>query len=132
MKPTQVTCSEGSINQIPPWTEIQGDIHLTPFYNVYDCMKKVVKELNDGKSCDFHSNQLCDHVLLTCHQQLVLWWGLKQCPSFPLHPDITKLPTRGPCSKYELDLEEGKFRGELELTFEADPFKVRGSSCMCM
>jgi len=96
MKPTQVTCSEGSINQIPPWTEIQGDIRLTPFYNVYDCMKKVegyVKELND---------------------------------------DITKLPTRGPCSKYELDLEEGKFRGELELTFEADPFKVRGSSCMCI
>jgi len=30
-----------------------GDICLTPFYNIYDCMKKVegyVKELNDGES----------------------------------------------------------------------------------
>ena len=24
MKPTQITCSEGSINQIPPWTEVKG------------------------------------------------------------------------------------------------------------
>ena len=43
-----------------------------------------------------------------------------------LLPDITRLPTRGPCSKYTLDLEEGKFRGELKLTFEGEPFKVRG------
>jgi len=49
MKPTQVSCSEGSFNQIPPWTEMTGDIRLTPFYDIYDCMKKVegyVKELN--------------------------------------------------------------------------------------
>jgi len=66
MKPTQVSCSEGSVNQIPPWTEMRGDIRLTPFYDIYDCIRKVegyVKELNDGESCDFHSNQLCDHVL---------------------------------------------------------------------
>ena len=51
MKPTQIKCSEGSINQLPPWTEIQGDIRLTPFYDVDECMKKVkgyVEELNDG------------------------------------------------------------------------------------
>ena len=55
MKPTQVKCSEGSFNQIPPWTEMSGDIRLTPFYNVYDCIEKVkgyVKELNDGESCE--------------------------------------------------------------------------------
>ena len=34
MKPTQITCSEGSINQIPPWTEVKGDIRLTPFYDI--------------------------------------------------------------------------------------------------
>ena len=51
MKPTQVKCSEGSINQLPPWTEIQGDIRLTPFYDVDECMEKVkgyVQELNNG------------------------------------------------------------------------------------
>lgn len=51
MKPTQIKCSEGSINQLPPWTEIQGDIRLTPFYDVDECMKKImgyVEELNSG------------------------------------------------------------------------------------
>ena len=42
--------------------------------------------------------------------------------------DITKLPTRGPCSKYTLDLEEGKFCGVLELTFQGDPFRVSVTS----
>ena len=51
MKPTLIKCSEGSVNQIPPWTEVQGDIRLTPFYNIDECVKKVegyVKEINDG------------------------------------------------------------------------------------
>ena len=51
LKPTQICCSEGSINQLPPWTEIQGDIRLTPFYDIFKCIEKVhgyVKELNDG------------------------------------------------------------------------------------
>ena len=52
-KPTQIKCSEGSINQIPAWTEIQGDFRVTPFYDVYDAKEKLegyVKELNDGRS----------------------------------------------------------------------------------
>ena len=49
-----------------------------------------------------------------------------------LYPDITLLPTRGPCNKYEISLEEGEFRGELELTFDGVPFKVRGNSGMYM
>ena len=51
LKPTQIRCSEGSINQIPPWTEVQGDVRLTPFYNIRDCLNKFetyVQELNDG------------------------------------------------------------------------------------
>ena len=61
LKPTQIKCSEGSINQIPAWTEIKGDVRLTPFYNIHDCMKKFegyVQELNNGESCDESS----DHV----------------------------------------------------------------------
>ena len=67
MKPTQVTCSEGAVNQIPAWVEMRGkqrlvqyllflpltgDVRLTPFYNVKDCMAKLkgyVDELNKGK-----------------------------------------------------------------------------------
>ena len=63
MKPTQIRCSEGFINQIPAWTEVRGDIRLTPFYNMRDCMRKVegyVQELNDGESCDHLSNNPSD------------------------------------------------------------------------
>ena len=63
LKPTQIKCSEGSINQIPAWTEMKGDIRLTPFYNIHDCMKKFegyVQELNDGESCD----ESCDLLSL--------------------------------------------------------------------
>ena len=148
LKPTQIKCSEGSINQIPAWTEIKGDIRLTPFYNIHDCMKKFegyVQELNDGKSCD---ESAYDHVTslatgrLVCRNcskfALTALLSLLSLPPPPIllpppssssslpHLDITQLPTRGPCSKYTLDLEEGKFRGELKLTFEGEPFKVRG------
>ena len=41
-----------------------------------------------------------------------------------VHIDFSLLPTRGPCSKYELDIAEGKFKGKLELTYESDPLRV--------
>lgn len=34
LKPTQISCSVGSLNQIPPTCLVQGDIRLTPFYDV--------------------------------------------------------------------------------------------------
>jgi len=51
MKPTQTRISEGAVNQLPAWTEIEGDIRLTPFYVAQDAVDKVtawVKELNDA------------------------------------------------------------------------------------
>lgn len=42
MKPTQISCGVGSLNQIPPSCTIMGDVRLTPFYDVHD----VVSELN--------------------------------------------------------------------------------------
>lgn len=38
--------------------------------------------------------------------------------------DLSLLPTRGPCSKYEVSIAEGEFRGKLELTFESEPMRV--------
>jgi acetylornithine deacetylase len=51
MKPTQVECAKGALNQLPPWTTISGDIRLTPFYDPIVVMNKVneyVQELNDN------------------------------------------------------------------------------------
>lgn len=53
MKPTQICCAEGSVNQIPPWAEIKGDIRLTPFYDIEQCVEKMteyVKQLNEDLS----------------------------------------------------------------------------------
>jgi acetylornithine deacetylase len=93
MKPTQTSCAEGSLNIIPLWTEVKGDIRLTPFYDIAECtekMKKYVEELNK---------------------------------------DLSVLPTRGPCSKYNItDSTTGEsFKAELTFTIEGDPLK--GIAC---
>lgn len=31
---------------------------------------------------------------------------------------------RGPCSKYDISITEGNFKGELEMVWEGDPLKV--------
>jgi len=41
LKPTQMECQKGSFNQICPSTTYHGDIRLSPFYGVEECMQKV-------------------------------------------------------------------------------------------
>ena len=47
--------------------------------------------------------------------------------------DINQLVSgdRGPCSKYEISLPEGDFKGELEILWEGEVFRVRRSVCVC-
>lgn len=50
MKPTQIECAKGSLNQICPETTVSGDIRLSPFYEVEDVVKQMeeyVRDLND-------------------------------------------------------------------------------------
>lgn len=50
MKPTQMECAKGSLNQIPPHCTISGDVRLTPFYDntaVVDALNSWVAELNE-------------------------------------------------------------------------------------
>lgn len=47
----QVKCCEGSLNQLPPWVEISGDVRLTPFYEVEDVRKAV-----EGYVADINAN----------------------------------------------------------------------------
>lgn len=50
MKPTQIECAPGSLNQICPEAKVSGDIRLSPFYEVEDvvhAMETYVKELNE-------------------------------------------------------------------------------------
>ena len=48
-KPTQIQCTPGSLNQLPPEASIQGDIRLTPFYDVADVkvsMERYISQIN--------------------------------------------------------------------------------------
>lgn len=50
MKPTQIECAKGSMNQICPETTVSGDIRLSPFYDVEDvkeAIEQFVKDIND-------------------------------------------------------------------------------------
>ena len=40
--------------------------------------------------------------------------------------DLNVLVTgdRGPCSKYEISIPEGDFKGKLEIVWDGDPLKV--------
>jgi acetylornithine deacetylase len=53
LKPTQISCTQGSINQIPPGCCVQGDIRLVPFYDISDVMKSLeayVRDINASPS----------------------------------------------------------------------------------
>lgn len=47
MKPTQISCAKGSLNQINPFVEISGDVRLSPFYDVEDVINKMNKHVED-------------------------------------------------------------------------------------
>lgn len=50
MKPTQVECAKGALNQLPAWTEFSGDVRLTPFYDPITVMNTVqgyIDDIND-------------------------------------------------------------------------------------
>lgn len=53
MKPTQVESARNSLNQVPGWTSVKGDIRLTPFYeiaHVKAALAEVVAEINADPS----------------------------------------------------------------------------------
>lgn len=41
LKPTQISCSSGALNQLPAECIIQGDLRLTPFYDINDVKIKI-------------------------------------------------------------------------------------------
>ena len=48
-KPTQIKCTPGSLNQLPPETTVEGDIRLTPFYDIHKVKKRLeghIAEIN--------------------------------------------------------------------------------------
>jgi len=50
MKPTQIECAKGSLNQICPETTVSGDIRVSPFYeveNVKEAVETFVQEINE-------------------------------------------------------------------------------------
>jgi acetylornithine deacetylase len=49
LKPTQISCAPGSLNQLPPDCTVEGDVRLAPFYDVADVRRVVsgyITEIN--------------------------------------------------------------------------------------
>lgn len=49
LKPTQISCTEGSLNQVPPVCTVQGDIRLSPFYDkgaAVAALERYIAEIN--------------------------------------------------------------------------------------
>ena len=64
-----MSCAAGNVNEIPEWTEVQGDIRLTPFYSIYQCKEKLqgyVEDLN-GKGIGSHHCNTILYVLQDVH-----------------------------------------------------------------
>lgn len=70
MKPTQISCTSGSLNQLPPECTVEGDVRLSPFYDVKDvaaALKRYVAEFtadpssfetgNHGPHSKFHLSE---------------------------------------------------------------------------
>lgn len=85
MKPTQISTAPGSLNQLPGEVVIQGDIRLTPFYDVADvrvAITSYVDEINNNPSIVENPNYHGPHSKYvlpdeSCKAQLELSWVFK-------------------------------------------------------
>jgi len=90
MKPTQVKCATGSVNQIPPWVEISGDVRLTPFYEVADVRAKVaanVAELNANLSQLRTFGPASRYEIADCKGKVEFTWGEGYMEGIACHLD---------------------------------------------
>jgi acetylornithine deacetylase len=50
MKPTQISCTPGSLNQLPPECTVEGDIRLSPFYDFKDVKAALLRYVEEYKA----------------------------------------------------------------------------------
>ena len=92
MKPTQISCTPGSINQLPPVCTVQGDCRITPFYHTRDVVAKI-----NGYVAEINAN-----------------------PNMVITMGEGDMPAHGPHSKYTLPEEELSARLELKWIGEGE------------
>jgi len=68
LKPTQIECAKGSLNQIPPNCTISGDLRLVPFYDIHECRAKIdsyVEDMNNqmGRMSEKSPTPFANYVL---------------------------------------------------------------------
>ncbi len=54
MKPCQISCTPGALNQLPPSCTVEGDMRVTPFYSVSvvkAALERWVAEINANPAC---------------------------------------------------------------------------------
>ena len=69
MKPTKMSGPDNSVNQIPPWSVIEGDIRLTPFYTV-----EAAKAAVESYIADINANITTFAEARGGYSKVCLWW----------------------------------------------------------
>lgn len=125
MKPTQIECTKGSINQIPPQCTAQGDIRLSPFYDIEEAkaaVSRYVKEINDAidnvpRRGPFSKYILDPSTNADCLRgTLELTWG----EGDPRH-------TEGFFANLDSDGHRALIQATREVMGEAKPYSITGS-----
>ena len=84
MKPCQISCTPGALNQLPPETTVEGDLRLTPFYDIHRVTKAIsgyAAEINADPSVLYpmgHHGKASRYVLPDENKQGILefkWLG---------------------------------------------------------
>ena len=76
----QVKCATGSVNQIPSWVEIRGNVRLTPFYEIVDVRAMFGRHTRYARATADLSATECDRVdrvadFLVSSESLVARWS---------------------------------------------------------
>jgi len=80
LKPCQIKCTPGALNQLPPECIVEGDIRLTPFYDikvVRESVERYVAEMNENPAalCVFGSHgEHSQYVLEDKRGKIELTW----------------------------------------------------------
>lgn len=130
MKPTQIECAKGSLNQICPETTVSGDIRVSPFYDVEDvknAIEQYVKDINEsmdqvptrGPHSKFVLPESCEVAAGELRKGLVelKWQG--DLESFRLYAGIAcHLDSQG---------HKALVQGVREVNGDVKPFSINGS-----
>ena len=112
----------GPSTRFPPGLRFRGTSGLPPSTTLMIAWRKLEDMFKKSAMVSYIQKKLKIHYINFALLSFSLSRPLPHPSHLPI--DLSLLPTRGPCSKYELDIEEGKFRGKFDFSLTGPPLRV--------